>query len=318
MVAVRRSCGRPRPGHGSLGQPDAMDVATVLAQCGGIARWSQLRPVVRRRQLRCALADGSVIRLGRGRYGLSSLLAARVTAEGLSATASHLTAALHWGWAVKHEPDLAHVTLPRGRKLRAPARTGVVRHWRDLAAEEIVDGWVTSPARTVIDCCLDLPFDEALAVADSSWRAGLSPLTVRDLALRLPQRLRRKVARVLQHVDRGAANPFESVLRALCLQVEGLGVVTQHVIKGRGFFAQVDLADQSLRIVIEAEGFDNHGTPPALRRDCRRYTGLGARGWVVLRFTWDEVMFDPDYCRRALQDVVDLRLQQATNLSTAS
>ncbi len=68
---------------------------------------------------------------------------------------------------------------------------------------------------------------------------------------------------MLQHVDRGAANPFESVLRALCLQVKGLSVVTQHVVKGRGFFAQVDLADKALRIVIEAEGFENHGTRPA-------------------------------------------------------
>lgn len=295
-----------------------MDVATVLAQSGGSAKWSQLRPVVRRRQLRRALADGSVVRLGRGRYGLSSLLAARATAEAISAAASHLSAALHWGWAVKHEPDLAHVTLPRGRKLREPARTGVRRHWRDLTADEIVDGWVTSPARTVIDCCLDLPFDEALAVADSSWRAGLSPLVVRDLALRLPPRSRRKVGRVLQHVDRGAANPFESVLRALCLQVDGLSVVTQHVVKGRGFFAQVDLADQSLRIVIEAEGFETHGTRPALKRDCRRYTGLAARGWVVLRFTWDEVMFEPDYVLAALRETVTVRQPTATNLATAS
>jgi very-short-patch-repair endonuclease len=294
-----------------------MDVATVLAQCGGSGRWGELRPVVRRRQLRRAVAEGAIIRLGRGRYGLSSLAAARVTAESLTATASHLTAALHWGWAVKHEPETAHVTLPRGRKLREPARTGVRRHWRDLAGDEIVDGWVTTPARTVIDCCLDLPFDEALAVADSSWRAGLSPLVVRDLALRLPPRSRRKVGRVLQHVYRGAANPFESVLRALCLQVDGLGVVTQHVIKGRGFFAQVDLADQSLRIVIEAEGFDNHGTRRALRRDCRRYTGLGARGWVVLRFTWDEVMFDPDYVLAALRETVAVRRPTATNLPAA-
>ena len=259
------------------------------------------------------------MRLGRGRYGLSSLTAARNNiAESLSATASHLTAALHWGWAVKHEPDMPHVTLPRGRKLRDPAREGVHRHWRDLQADEVVDSWVTSPARTVIDCCLDLSFDEALAVADSSWRAGLSPLVVRDLALRLPPRSRRKVGRVLQHVDRGAANPFESVLRALCLRVDGLSVVTQHVVKGRGFFAQVDLADQSLGIVIEAEGFDNHGTRAALKRDCRRYTGLGARGWVVLRFTWDEVMFEPDYVVAALRETVAVRRRTATNLPTAS
>ena len=107
---------------------------------------------------------------------MPSLAAARSVALGASATASHTTAALHWGWKVKSEPELPHLTLPRGRKLRACPRAGVRRHWRDLEPDEIGDGWVTIPARTVIDCCLDLPFDEALAVADSAWRAGLSPV----------------------------------------------------------------------------------------------------------------------------------------------
>ena len=108
------------------------------------------------------------------------------------------------------------------------------------------------------------------------------------------------------------------MLRALCLRVDGLSVVTQHVVKGSGFFAQVDLADRSLGIVIEAEGFENHGTRAALKRDCRRYTGLAARGWVVLRFTWDEVMFEPDYVLAALRETVAERRRTATNLPTAS
>src|SRR3954454_2326085 len=107
-------------------------------------------------------------------------------------------------------------------------------------------------------------------------------------------------------------------LRSLCLQVEGLTVETQHVIKGRGFFAQVDLADRCLRIVIEAEGFENHGTRAALKRDCRRYTGLAARGWVVLRFTWGEVMFDPGYVLAALRETVAARRRTATNGRDAS
>jgi hypothetical protein len=62
----------------------------------------------------------------------------------------------------------------------------------------VVDGWVTSPVRTVIDCCLDLPFDAALAVVDSSWRAGQSPLEVAEAAKCLPERSFRKVLRVLR------------------------------------------------------------------------------------------------------------------------
>lgn len=271
-----------------------------------------------RRRITIALESGAVVRVARGRYALPSLGAARSIALGASATASHTTAALHWGWQVKSEPELPHLTLPRGRKLRASARTGVQRHWRDLLPEEIRDGWVTSPARTVIDCCLDLPFDEALAVADSAWRAGLSPIDVMTVAARLPRRVRRRVAAVLERANRGAANPFESVLRALCLQVEGLTVVTQHVIRDRSFYAKVDLADTVLRIVIEAEGFENHGTRAALKRDCRRYTGLGARDWIVIRFTWDEVMFEPDYVIEALRQVVAVRRRTATNVQPTS
>ena len=271
-----------------------------------------------RRRITIALESGAVVRVARGRYALPSLGAARSIALGASATASHTTAALHWGWQVKSEPELPHLTLPRGRKLRASARTGVQRHWRELLPEEIRDGWVTSPARTVIDCCLDLPFDEALAVADSAWRAGLSPIDVMTVAARLPRRVRRRVAAVLERANRGAANPFESVLRALCLQVEGLTVVTQHVIRDRSFYAKVDLADTVLRIVIEAEGFENHGTRAALKRDCRRYTGLGARDWIVIRFTWDEVMFEPDYVIEALRQVVAVRRRTATNVQPTS
>src|SRR4051812_34143960 len=65
-------------------------------------------------------------------------------------------------------------------------------------------------------------------------------------------------------------------------------------------------------------GFENHGTRAALKRDCRRYTGLAARGWVVLRFTWDEVMFDPGYVLAALRETVAARRRTATNVRDAS
>ena len=295
-----------------------MDVATLVAQRGGACSWGQVRGVVSRRRLRAAVRAGEVVRVAKGRYVLPDLALARSQAVRFHATASHTSAALHWGWSVKHEPAATHLTFPRGRKLRAGAREGIRRHWRTLDPDQVVDGWVTSPIRTVIDCCLDLPFDEALAVADSSWRDGLNPLDVAAAAKRLPPRSFRKVLSVLRHVNRGAANPFESVLRAICIQVEGLTVVTQHTIKDAGFYARVDLADQALRLVIEAESFEHHGDRAALRRDCRRYTDLGARGWTVLRFTWEEVMFEPDRVIAALRQAVATHRPTATRPRRAS
>ncbi len=86
----------------------------------------------------------------------------------------------------------------------------------------------------------------------------------------------------------------------------------QYKIWDESFWAKVDLADPELKIVIEAESFEFHGQRKQLLRDCRRYTELAARGWVVLRFSWDEVMFDPDYVRRMIEQTVRTRRGQLT------
>ncbi|MDV3220349.1 DUF559 domain-containing protein [Intrasporangium sp.] len=287
-----------------------MDAATVVAQLGGACTWAELRKVLTKRAIRRAVSDGALLRVSKGRYILPDLAETRRTAVELTAVASHTTAALHWGWGVKKEPVHPHLTFPRGRKRRGRA-TSAVRHWRSLDPGDVVDGWVTSQVRTVIDCCLGLPFDEALAVADSSWRDGLDPREVASRAALLPVRSRRRVASVLAHADRGAANPFESVLRALCI-LGGADVVTQYVITDKGFFARVDLAVEELMIVVEAESFEHHADRDSLRSDCRRYTGLAARGWVVLRFTWHEVMYEQDYVIAAVRATIEARRRTTT------
>ena len=96
------------------------------------------------------------------------------------------------------------------------------------------------------------------------------------------------------------ANPLESCLRAIALDA-GLDVVPQLQITQKGVFAMVDLADEGRRLVIEAEGFEHHGTRRGFRKDVRRYTELTVLGWTVLRFTWEDVMLQPGYVRWALE-----------------
>jgi very-short-patch-repair endonuclease len=48
-------------------------------------------------------------------------------------------------------------------------------------------------------------------------------------------------------------------------------------------------------IGIELDGTAYHSGERAERRDGRRDTQLGALGWRVLRFGWDEVTRTPDY-----------------------
>lgn len=284
-----------------------VDPVLLLTRLGGVARWSQLRRRCSRRRLRRAVAGGRIVRTARGRYALPLADPARTAAGRLTGQVSHTSAALHWGWAVKTTPVVPHVTVGRHRTVDAERRGEVVLHYRDLADDECVDGWVTSQVRTVVDCCLDLPYDEALAVFDSAWRAGLKPREVQLAALRLPRRSRDRVLAVARAADPRAANPFESVLRAIVSAIPGIQVEPQVVIEDGPFAARVDLADERLRIVIEADSFEFHGSRKGLDRDCRRYNALVVRGWFVLRFTWEQVMFEPGLVAATVRALVDQR-----------
>lgn len=176
--------------------------------------------------------------------------------------------------------------------------------WRQVDPDDVVRGIVTDPYRTVIDCAKDLPFAEALAIADSALRHGLERDRLVERAARLSTTGRQRAMRVVDAADARAANPLESVLRAIALDVPGLDVEPQVTIADRGFRGRPDLVDRRRRLVLEADSFAFHGTRQALRRDCERYNALVIRGWTVIRFAWEHVMYQPDYVRSVLLALV--------------
>ncbi|MBC9823980.1 DUF559 domain-containing protein [Terrabacter sp. MAHUQ-38] len=284
-------------------------VAVAVERLGGTCTWRELRRAVPWRRIASAVAAGEVVRHGHGVYALPGVATARIVALRLHGVVSHRSAGLRRGWKVKSVPALPDVTIPANRKLRDSQRGLVTLHWRTLEPAVVADG-VTTPARTVVDCCLDLPFDEALAVFDSALRAGLRLREVTEVGLTLGPRQRRRVLRVAREADARAANPFESVLRAIALEVPGLAVVPQTRIRYDGFYARVDLADEKLQVVLEADSFEFHAERRAFDRDCRRYDELAVRDWLVLRFTWEQVMFEPAWVRATLAAAVALRRSQ--------
>jgi very-short-patch-repair endonuclease len=282
-----------------------LDLLAELTRQGGVAGYADLVAASSRSSLDQALAEGLVVRDSRGRYAFPSADEGRRSAHRMHGVATHLSAAAHWGWATKDRPDRPWVTVARNRTISAADRRSVHLSWRRLDEVDIVDGWVTGPLRTVVDCATALPFDEALAVADSALRAGdVTAVELRRAADAHPARGRARVQRVARHGTAEAANPFESVLRAICLEVPHLSVTPQVEIRGEEFYARVDLADVRLRVVVEADSFGFHGAREQLRHDCWRYDELVAQGWVVLRFAWEQVMFAPDWVRSILVETV--------------
>lgn len=275
----------------------------ALERLGGIADRSSLLALCSRRSLEAATADRSVVRLGRSSYALPAADEARAAAARARGVVSHVSAALVHGWKVKVPPDRPHVTVRRTQG-RVPS-AGAVVHWGALTAAELSSG-VTDPVRTVLDCARALPFDAALAVADSALRSGrVRRAELVAGAAASPRTGRASALRVAQAASAMAANPFESVLRAIALDVPGLEPVPQ----GRvGTIGHADLADPALMIAVEAESFEFHAVPEAFRYDVRRYTAMTCQGWLVLRFVWEDVMHRPELVAAALADAVALRV----------
>lgn len=96
------------------------------------------------------------------------------------------------------------------------------------------------------------------------------------------------------------------MLRAIALDVPGLTLVPQVLISERDFSVCPDLVDRGRRIVVEADSFRWHGNRKALRVDCQRYTSLVVRAWRVLRFSWEDVMHDPESVKRSLTMLAEL------------
>lgn len=111
-----------------------------------------------------------------------------------------------------------HVTRPDAAKSR---RGVAVRlHTAALDPDEVTELGglpVTTPARTVIDCALVLPFDHAVPLADAALRRRL---VSRESLTRQVTRLfrvpgTRRAAGVVAFADRGSRGPGESVSRVL-------------------------------------------------------------------------------------------------------
>ncbi|MGO4598140.1 hypothetical protein [Terrabacter sp. 2RAF25] len=98
-----------------------------------------------------------------------------------------------------------------------------------------------------------------------------------------------------------AANPFESVLRAIALDVPGLDVRPQIGIAVSGGARVVpDLVDASLGIVLEADSHEFHTGRKQLVTDCWRYDELVLGSWDVYRFAYEQVMFQQEWVRFVL------------------
>lgn len=140
--------------------------------------------------------------------------------------------------------------------------------------------------------CLD--HDEAVAVLDSVLRKGV--LTRERLEECLsPIPAGRRILPDLGWADSGAESLVRCRLRRL-----GLPVRTQASIDGVG---RVDMLVGS-RLVIEVDSVAHHTDAFAYSNDRRRDLELVSRGYLVVRITWHQVMYDWECVEQHILEIV--------------
>ncbi|MEV0801361.1 DUF559 domain-containing protein [Kribbella sp. NPDC050281] len=276
-------------------------VVDVLHRRAGTATYAELRALVPARAIRGGLADGAIRRIAKGVYALPPVPDPLAAARAQGGLVSHLSAAVLHGFSVLDLPDKPQVTVPRGQHRRlSPIQCEL--HWADDVPSE---DRCTGKLRTVLDCARTLPFEAALTVADSALRLGaLDRAQLLIAAAELVGPGSRRARRIAAAADGRAESPLESVLRSILIEAGIDGFVPQVVVRDGTFSARIDLGHPGLLIALEADGFAYHSTRTALTRDCRRHVNLTLRGWRLLRFSWEDVMFDRGWVVEAIRQAM--------------
>ncbi|MEO6713194.1 MAG: DUF559 domain-containing protein [Mycobacteriales bacterium] len=73
--------------------------------------------------------------------------------------------------------------------------------------------------------------------------------------------------------------------------------------------AYLDVAFEAQRVAVEADSRTWHFTPDARAADIRRDAWLGAAGWVVLRFLYEQIVGEPDWVAARIREALAVRQQ---------
>lgn len=233
---------------------------------------------------------------------------AALLACGEHAVVSHGSAAAMWrigpprAGAVDVTVTEGHRRSQRGIAVRRAAlRRADVRRVQHLR--------VTSPARTLLDLAAILPHDELARAANEAQVLGLTtPAEVRTLMAATPGR--RGAAALRAALDDGPRLTRSELERRMHALADRVGLPRPHN-QARVLGYTVDFLWPRERVIVETDGFGAHGTRMRFESDRARDARLLAAGYTVLRFTWRQLISEPEVVAARLAVVLAARTSTA-------
>lgn len=166
---------------------------------------------------------------------------------------------------------------------------------------------MTTLARTLLDVAEDATRREVERAIDAAeQQRRLDMTTIDDVLARADgRRGTALLTSVLDEHTLGCTitrNDLEEAFLQICRSI-GLppGRVNAWIAFPDGGGAEADFLWETQRIIVEVDGRDVHTTRRAFEADRRRDQRLATLGYRVIRFTWRQVIHEPDDVARTLR-----------------
>lgn len=190
---------------------------------------------------------------------------------------------------------LVVAVLPHGRNLRIDGVTFV----RDNSPRASIPGpafRLADPIDAFADTLIQASPEVARNLLDHSLQ--LHQIEPAELMAVVQNRRGRNGVRQLQTLAdlarEGTHSHGERELRSVLKHANLRGWIPNYrLIEGGRILAELDFALPHLKICLEVDGRAFHSDPLSFRRDRERQNELVVRGWLVLRFTWEQITKDP-------------------------
>jgi predicted transcriptional regulator of viral defense system len=246
---------------------------------------------------------------------------AAVLACGDGAVISHSSAAALWRIG-KEQRDLVELSLPSSSRRHHPGlrihRRASLNRRRDITREFGIP--VTTPVQTLIDMSLRLDRAGVERMINEADKYNLThPPQLREA---LEERAGEKGAARLRHIlDRRTFRLTKEELerRFLPLALQA-GLPTPLTGQFINEF-EVDFYWPDLDLVVETDGLRYHRTPAEQARDRLRDQAHIATGLTPLRFTHEQVRYEPEHVLAVLQATAEMlaeRTQAASRFAIAT
>lgn len=264
-----------------------MDVENSLRTYGGVGTRRQVaRTRADHQAVTAAIEAGLVRDLGAGWLALPEARESVVVARRMGAAVTCVSIADFFGLPVLVPPDRPHIALPQ-RRGRRQVDMAMRVHGESRWVPPAPVGFPLAPLADAFARVLRCrPAEEAAVVVDAALRRRL--VTPEEIRRALTGPGSPAALATLERCSPRSRSAIETAAR-LALEDAGLEVAAGVEIDGVG---EVDLVVEG-RIVVECDGFAYHSGRREYREDRRRDRALVQLGYLVLRFTWEEITDDP-------------------------